>query len=171
MSSIPDNPTLQEPTPGPEPLRRLPPPRPKKEGIGGFFANIGSLVGKIGEDVSDLLTLRIDLLKVELRDGAKTIAKNSVYVVAGAIIALFAFLVFTLAIITGLALLLPFSPTASIAAAAGIVFVLYAGIAVWLINFGIRHFKKHSIKPERSIQEVWKDKEWMKDLQKSATSK
>ena len=138
------------------------------KGIGGFFANISGIVGKIAEDVGDLVTLRIDLLKVELRDGARTIASNSIYVLAGGLVALFALAVITTAIIVGVAAALPWSPLVSVAVAALIIGVIYSIAAFFLIRFGIEHFKKRSVKPEQSIREVWKDKEWMQDIQKSA---
>jgi hypothetical protein len=59
---------------------------------------IGELFGKLTTDVGQLMTLRIDLLKAELRDGAKTLARDSALMIAGAVMAWFAFMAATLAL-------------------------------------------------------------------------
>jgi hypothetical protein len=114
--------------------------------------------------VGNLVTLRIDLLKVELRDSTKTFARDSAMMVAGAVIGLFAFGALTAALVAFMATVLPLTAGKAVAASALIVGVAYAIIAGLLVFLGIRHLKKRGVKPERSIEEIRRDKEWMKEI-------
>ena len=135
----------------------------------GFFGSLGARLGEIAENLSDLFTLRIDLLKTELRDSAKTAALNSVYIVAGGLLALVALFILSAALIVGLAILLPWIMVVSVAVACLIVGAVYTVVAVLLIKFGINHLKEHGLAPLQSLSEIRKDKQWINEIKSART--
>lgn len=130
----------------------------------GFFSSLGASFGQIAENISDLFTLRIDLLKAELRDSAKTAARNSVYIAAGAGLAMVAVFVLSAALVVGVAMLLPWNVIANIAVSCLAVGLIYTLAAALLVRFGIKHLKEHGLKPEKSVQEMRNDKQWINEI-------
>ena len=130
------------------------------------FAFLSERISKLSADVGNLVSLRIDLLKAELQDGAATLARDSALIVAGAVFGLFAFGVLTFAIIGFIASALTMGAVMNWAVSAIIVFVAYSIIAGGLIFAGIQHLKKRGVAPEKSIAEVKRDKEWVREIRK-----
>lgn len=139
---------------------------PDRDGhnISDVISYVGDLFGRLGSDISNLISLRADLLKAELRDGAKTLAIDSALLIAGAFLGIFAFSAITLAIIGFIANALPLEGFMAFAVSAIIVGVAYAIIAGILVFAGIRHLQKRGVAPQRSIAEVKRDKEWVRDI-------
>jgi uncharacterized membrane protein YqjE len=131
---------------------------------GDVFGYLGRLIGDLTKDVGNLVTLHLDLLKVELKDSSKTLARDSVLAIAGAVMAMFAFGALTAALIAFISAMLPMDDAKAVAAGALIVGVLYAVIAGILVFMGINHLKKRPLAPERTMEEVQKDKQWVKEI-------
>jgi len=134
--------------------------------MGDVFNYLGGLISQLTTDVGNLVTLHIDLLKVELRDSAKTLARDSILVIAGAVVGLFAMGALTMGLIALISTFLPLQPVMAVAASAGIVMLVYAIIAGVLVMLGINHLKKRGLKPERSVEEIRRDKEWVQEIRK-----
>ena len=132
--------------------------------LGDVFAYLGELIGRLGQDTGNLLTLRIDLLKAELREGAKGLAIDSTLAVVGAVIGLFAVITATFAIVGFIAAALPMQGYLAFAVSCTIVTAVYGLIAAGLIIAGIKHLKERGFIPERSINEVQKDKDLLSEL-------
>lgn len=139
------------------------PPR-HDQGMGDTFSRISDLIKTLSNDMGNLVTLQINLLKAETREAAKTLARDSALLIAGGVLAYIAFCVITLAIIGFIAAALPMELLMSVAVAAvivGVVYAIIAGIMAWM---GLNHLKKRGVAPERSIDEVRRDKEWVKEM-------
>ncbi len=128
------------------------------------FGFLSDRISKLSTDLGNLVSLRVDLLKAEARDGAKTLARDSALVIAGGIFGIAAFAVLTLAIIAFVAGALTMGTFMNWAVASLIVFAAYSVIAGVLVMLGIKHLQKKGIKPERSIEEVRRDKEWVREM-------
>lgn len=139
-------------------------PARNDQGMGDTFSRLSELIKTLSNDVGNLMTLQIGLLKAETREGAKTLARDSALLIAGSILAYIAFCVITLALIGFIAAALPMDLLMAVAVSALIVGVLYALIAGGLAWAGINHLKKRGVAPERSIEEIRRDKEWVKDI-------
>jgi hypothetical protein len=128
-------------------------------------AYLGELFSRLTSDLGELFSLHMDLLKAEARDSVKTLARDSALMITGAVLGLFAFWGLTLALMALIAGLLPIE-NALLAFAAGtaIVGVLYAIIAGALVMAGIKHLQKRSLAPDRTIQEIKRDKEAVKEI-------
>lgn len=125
---------------------------------------IGNLIGQLTSDVGNLVTLQLDLLKVEMRDSVKVVVRDSAMMIAGAIIGLLAFAILNLALIAWISTLLPMAPMPAFATAALIVGAVHLVLAGLLAFLGMRHLKKRSLKPERTMEEIQKDKMLMKEI-------
>jgi len=133
---------------------------------GDTFGFLSDRISKLSHELGDLVSLRIDLLKAEASDGAKTLARDSALVIAGAVFGLFAFAALTLGFIGLIAGALTMGMYMNWAVASFIIFAAYAVIAGALVMMGIKHLQKKGIKPERSIEEVQRDKQWVQEIRK-----
>jgi hypothetical protein len=130
------------------------------------FSRLSDLIKTLSQDLGNLVTLQIELLKAETKDSAKTLARDSALLIAGAVLAYIAFCVITLAIIGFIAAALPMDLLMAVAVSSVIVGVAYALLAGGLAWAGINHLKKRGVAPERTIEEIRRDKEWVKDIRK-----
>lgn len=147
------------------------PPTPERihikedRSISDVFSYLGELFGRLTSDLGELFSLHMDLLKAEVRDTAKTVARDSAMLIAAAVIGWFALGGITLALIAFISHLLPIEAVhLSLATGAAIVGVLYAIIAGGLAMAGIKHLQKANLAPDRTIQEIKRDKEAVKEL-------
>lgn len=133
--------------------------------INDVFSYISELFSRLTSDLGELFNLHTELFKAEMRDAGKAIARDSALLIAAAAIGWFAFAGFTLALIALVSWLLPIDEAhLSLAAGAAIVGVLYAILAGVLAMMGIKHLQKSSLAPDRTIQEIKRDKEAVKEL-------
>lgn len=144
----------------------------RQQGIGSdsrevrdVFGYLGELFSKLSTDAGNLINLQVELLKAELRESTAIMARNSVLILAGAVVGAITLAVITLAIIGFIATALPFeSDIMAWAVSALIVGVVYALIAGGLVFAGIKNFKERNMAPTRSIEEIKRDKEWVKEI-------
>lgn len=147
------------------------PPTPERihlkedRSISDVFSYLGDLFSRLTSDLGELFSLHMDLLKAEVRDTAKTLARDSAMIIAAAVLGWFAFAGITLALIAFVSHLLPIEAVhLSLGTGAAIVGVLYAVIAGALAMAGIKHLQKASLAPDRTIHEIKRDKEAVKEL-------
>ena len=98
--------------------------------------SLPSLFSRLGDDVMQLFDTKLSLLKVELKEEANEYARDGIMIGAGGIIAAIGFL------------------------AAG---VLYMVIGVILITSMKNRLAKQSLVPDRTVKELRKDKQWLKN--------
>ncbi|MGB3633842.1 MAG: phage holin family protein [Rubrobacteraceae bacterium] len=119
--------------------------------------SMGELVGDLYQGASNLISLEIELAKTELSQKASRVGKNVGFLVAGGAIAYAGFLALIFAIIAILATFMPTWLSALIVA----LLVLAVGGA--LVMSGIKTLQQESVAPQKTLETLKEDKEWMID--------
>jgi len=125
------------------------------------FEALPDMFRRLAAEITSMISLQIALLKAELKDGIKGYAKGSAFLVAAAVPAVLTFLFLEIALGFLLAALFPFSLPVNYGLGFGIIMLLNGIVAGTLAWLGLKAFKKHSLVPERSIEEMEKDKQWL----------
>ena len=126
---------------------------------------IPSLVGKLGDDVMALIDAKLGLLKVELKEEAGVYTRLGVLLATGGVLAAIGFTLVNVAVAFFVARLFFESFTPPISYALGFVvtgalyLVVGGAIALTMKN----RLASHSAAPQRSIDELRKDKQWLKN--------
>lgn len=119
--------------------------------------SIGELLGELYQGATQVISLEIELAKTELSQKASRVGKNVGFLAAGGAIAYAGFLALIFAII---AILATFMYTWL---AALIVALLVLGIGGALVMVGLKTLQQESIAPQRTLDTLKEDKEWMSD--------
>jgi len=125
------------------------------------FEALPDMFRRLAADVSSMVGLQVALLKAELTAGIKAYAWGAGFLMAAIVPAVLAFLFLEIALGFFLAALFPFSSPINYGLGFGIVMLLDAigaGILAWL---GVKEINKHSLVPDRSIQEMEREKQWL----------
>ena len=119
--------------------------------------SIGELLGELYQGATQVISLEIELAKTELSQKASRVGKNVGFLAAGGAIAYAGFLALIFAIIAILATFMYTWLAALIVA----ILVLAAGGA--LVMIGLKTLQQESISPQRTLETLKEDKEWMSD--------
>ena len=125
-----------------------------------------TLVSRLGDDVMQLFKSQLELFKVEIKEEANAYARNITLIAIGAVIATVGFALLNVAIAFAVSTLFAqanFSQPASYAlgfVVTGAFYVLIGGIVVLLMK---NRLAKQDLVPERTVAELRKDKEWLKN--------
>lgn len=128
--------------------------------------NLPSLFGRLGDDVTKLLDTKLSLLKVEIKEDVNAYVRGGVLIAVGGLVAAIgfallnialAFFVSTLFANTGL------SQPAKYALGFVITGAVYLAVGVILIVVMKKRLAAQGIVPERTVEELQKDKEWLKE--------
>lgn len=119
--------------------------------------SVGDLLGELYRGASQIISLEIELAKTELGQKASRVGKNVGFLAAGGAIAYAGFLVILFGIVGLLALLIPTWLSALI------VGLIVAGIGGALVMSGIKTLQQESVAPQRTLDTLKEDKEWMTD--------
>jgi len=128
--------------------------------------SIPTLVSRLGDDVMQLFKSQLELFKVEIKEEANAYARNVTMIAIGAVIATVGFALLNVAIAFAVSTLFAqanFSQPASYAlgfVVTGAFYVLIGGIVVLLMK---NRLAKQDLVPERTVAELRKDKEWLKN--------
>ena len=128
--------------------------------------NLTSLLSRLGDDVMVLVDTKLSLLKVELKDEANALARAAALLSVGGVIAAIGFALLNVAVAFGISTLfatLDLSQPAKYAlgfVATGALYLLIGGILVLTMK---SRLTKQSIVPDRTVAELRKDKEWLKN--------
>jgi uncharacterized membrane protein YqjE len=124
--------------------------------------SLPTLFGRLGEDVMTLLDTKLTLLKVEVKEDADAYVRAGVMMSVGGIIAAIGFALVNIALAFFVATLLPYAPPINYALGFVITGVLYLIIG-GIIVIGMKNrLAKRDIMPNRSVDELRKDKQWLK---------
>jgi len=123
-----------------------------------------ALFGRLSDGVTTLLDTKLSLLKVEIKEDVNGYIGGAVKILIGGIIAAVGFAILNVAIALFAGFLLPNSLDPSVRFALGFVITgaLYLIIGAVFIITAKNRLAKQSVVPERSINELRKDKEWLK---------
>lgn len=117
---------------------------------------VRELISELYNDSQRIFTQTLELAKTEMSAKTSQLAKDGVSVAIGGVLAYSGFLFLLLAATAALALVMPFW------AAALIVGGLVTAIGVAMALAGYAKMKKVDLKPERTVQSLKEDREWLK---------
>ena len=128
--------------------------------------NLPSLFSRLGDDVMQLFDTKMSLLKVELKEEANAYARGGAMIAMGGVIAAIGFALLNVAVAFGISVLLAgvdISQAARYAIgflAAGVLYLIVGGIMVSTMK---NRLAKQSLVPNRTVAELRKDKQWLKN--------
>ncbi len=117
---------------------------------------VGELISSLYRDFQRVLAQTIELAKAEMSEKTSKLAKDGVMLAVGGVLAFSGFLFLLLALTAVLALVMPFWAAALIVG--GLVTAIGAGLA----GSGYAKMKKVDLTPERTVQSLKEDREWLK---------
>jgi len=125
-----------------------------------------SLFSRLGDDVMALVNSQLALFKVEVREEATAYAHGAIMIGLGVIVAAIGFALLNVAVAFGVSVLFA-NPNRSQPAAyalgfvvAGAFYLIVGGLVVLTIK---NRLAKRSVLPTRTVAELRKDKEWLKN--------
>ena len=128
--------------------------------------SLPTLVSRLGDDVMELFKSQLELFKVEIKEEANAYARSITMIAVGAVIATVGFALLNVAIAFAVSTLFAqanFSQPASYAlgfVVTGAFYVLVGGIIVLLMK---NRLAKQDLVPQRTVAELRKDKQWLKN--------
>jgi uncharacterized membrane protein YqjE len=132
----------------------------------GELENIPGLLSRLGEDVTELLDTKLSLLKVEVKEDVQTYVRGGVMIGVGAVIAAVGFALLNVALAFGVSTLFEQAQLSQPARYAlgfvitGGAYLLIGGIIVLAMK---SRLAKQDMVPNRSLDELRKDKQWLKN--------
>jgi uncharacterized membrane protein YqjE len=128
--------------------------------------SLPTLFGRLGDDVMQLFDTKMSLLKVELKEEANAYARGGTMIAIGGVIAAIGFALLNVALAFGIsALLANMNITQPARYAIGFVAAgaLYLIIGAIIVTSMKNRLAKQSLVPDRTIEELRKDKQWLKN--------
>ena len=128
--------------------------------------SLTSLVSRLGDDVMQLFDTKLSLLKVEVREEVNQLARGGITVALGAIIAAIGFALVNVAIAFGVSTLFAQTELSQPAKYAlgfvitGLFYLLVGGLILSVMK---NRLTKVDMAPNRTIEELRKDKQWLKN--------
>lgn len=128
--------------------------------------SLPNLFSRLGDDVMQLFNSQLALFKVEIKEEASAYARGAAMVAFGAAVAAIGFALLNVAIAFAVSTLFAqanFSQPASYAlgfVVTGGFYLLVGAIVVLVMK---SRLARHDLVPQRSIQELRKDKQWLKN--------
>ena len=124
------------------------------------------MFSRLGDDVMQLFNSQLALFKVEIKEEANAYARGAVIIGLGAVVAAIGFALLNVAVAFGVSTLFAqanLSQPASYALGfviTGVFYLLVGGIIVMAVR---SRLAKQDLVPNRTVEELRKDKEWLKN--------
>ena len=128
--------------------------------------SLPTLFSRLGDDVMELFNSQLALFKVEIKEEASAYTRGITMIAVGAVIAVIGFALLNVAIAFAVSTLFAqanFSQPASYAlgfVVTGAFYLLVGAIVVMLMK---SRLAKQELVPQRTVQELRKDKQWLKN--------
>jgi uncharacterized membrane protein YqjE len=128
--------------------------------------SLPSLVSRLGDDVMQLFDTKMSLLKVEIKEEANEYARDGIMIGVGGIIAAVGFALLNVAVAFGISTLLANADLSQAAKyaigflSAGVLYLVIGGIIIATMK---KRLAKQSLVPDRTVAELRKDKQWLKN--------
>ena len=128
--------------------------------------SLPNLFSRLGDDVMQLFNSQLTLFKVEIKEEADAYLRGAIMIGLGAVVALIGFALLNVAVAFGVSTLFAqsnFSQAASYALGfviTGIFYLLVGAIVVTAIK---SRLAKQDLVPNRTVEELRKDKQWLKN--------
>jgi uncharacterized membrane protein YqjE len=128
--------------------------------------SLPSLFSRLGDDVMQLFDTKLSLLKVEIKEEANEYARDGIMIGVGGIIAAIGFALLNVALAFGISTLFAnadLSQAAKYAIGFVTAGVLYLIVGAIIITAMKSRLAKQSLVPDRTVEELRKDKQWLKN--------
>ncbi len=127
--------------------------------------SLPSLFGRLGEDVMTLLDTKLSLVKVELKEEASVYTRTGAMIAVGGVLASIGFALVNVAVAFFVTRLFFMSFTSPISYAlgflvTGVLYLIIGGIIIMIMK---GRLAGHHPAPNRSLDEIRKDKQWLKN--------
>jgi uncharacterized membrane protein YqjE len=128
--------------------------------------SLPNLIARLGDNVMELVNSQLALLKVEIKEEANAYARGAAMIAFGAAVAVVGFALLNVAIAFAVSTLFAkanFSQPASYALgflATGGFYLIVGAIVMLVVK---NRLGKQNLVPKRTVQELRKDKEWLKN--------
>ena len=127
--------------------------------------NLPVLLTRLGDDVTQLFDTKMSLLKVEVKEDVNTFLHAGVGIAVAAMVALIGFALASVAAALGISILLE-NTNLSQAGRYGLGFIIvgavYLVVGTIVASIMKGRLSKQSLVPNRTVDELRKDKEWLK---------
>ena len=133
---------------------------PRASASVGNEPSLGDLFGSLAADMSTLMRKEVSLAKTEMTDKATTAGKNIGALVVGGLVAYTGLLVLLATLVMGLD---EYMATGLAALIVGGVLAIIGGI---MVMQGINTLRDMNLKPEKTIESLKEDKEWLQEQTK-----
>jgi len=140
--------------------------RPEETAMRSEIEQLPTLFSKLGDDAMQLFNSQLALFKVEIKEEANAFARGAVLIGLGAAVAMIGFALLNVAVAFGVSTLFAqanLSQPASYAlgfVVTGVFYLIVGGIVIAAIR---SRLGKQQLVPERTVAELRKDKEWLKN--------
>jgi uncharacterized membrane protein YqjE len=128
--------------------------------------SLPTLFGRLGDDVMELFNSQLALFKVEIKEEANAYARGVTMIAVGAVIAVVGFALLNVAIAFAVSTLFAqanFSQPASYALGFVVTGAFYLIVGAILVMLMRSRLAKQELVPQRTVQELRKDKQWLKN--------
>jgi len=128
--------------------------------------SLPALFSRLGDDVMQLFDTKLSLLKVEIKEEANAYARGGIMIGVGGIIAAIGFALLNVALAFGISTLFAetnFSQPARYAIGFVTAGLLYLIVGTILISAMKKKLGKQTLVPDRTVEELRKDKQWLKN--------
>jgi uncharacterized membrane protein YqjE len=128
--------------------------------------SLPSLFSRLGDDVMQLFDTKLSLLKVEVKEEANEYARDAIMIAVGGAVAAIGFALLNVALAFGVSTLFAnadLSQPAKYAIGfltAGALYLIIGSIVIFTIK---QRLAKQSLVPDRTVEELRKDKQWLKN--------
>src|SRR5688572_25113110 len=128
--------------------------------------SLPTLISRLGDNIMELVNSQLALLKVEIKEEANAYARGAAMIAFGAAVAVVGFALLNVAIAFAVSTLFAradFSQPASYALgflATGAFYLIVGAIVMLVVK---SRLAKQNLVPKRTVQELRKDKEWLKN--------
>ncbi|HEV2883398.1 MAG TPA: phage holin family protein [Pyrinomonadaceae bacterium] len=128
--------------------------------------SLPTLFSRLGDDVVQLFDTKVSLLRVELKEEANAYVRGGVMIAAGGIIAAIGFALLNVALAFGIATLFADTDLSQPAryaigfVSAGLLYLIVGGIIISAMK---SRLAKQNLVPDRTVEELRKDKQWLKN--------
>ena len=128
--------------------------------------SLPTLFSRLGDDVMELFNSQLALFKVEIKEEANAYARGVTMIAVGAVIAVVGFALLNVAIAFAVSTLFAqanFSQPASFALGFVVTGAFYLIVGAILVMLMKSRLAKQELVPHRTVQELRKDKQWLKN--------
>lgn len=126
--------------------------------------SLPSLFGRLGDQVMSLVDAKLSLVKVEVKEEAAVYTRNIALIAVGGALAAIGFALLNVAIAFFISTLFDsFAPPINYALGflvTGVLYLIIGGVLAYIMK---NRLAAHNPAPDRSLEELRKDKQWLKN--------